>query len=142
MRGGMTTVFASIVGDLLHIGHVKFLNTAKGLGDYLIVGVLSDKVVESYKRKPIIPEDERLFLVRNLGMVDSVFLQTSLEPDHKFLDEVDIIVQGDDWKDDFPGAEYMRSIGKEAVNVPYYPDQSTTKIIEKIRRSNEPDRFP
>jgi len=126
-------VFTSIVGDLFHVGHLSLLRQAKMLGDYLIVGVLSDTVVAGYKRKPIILELERLEVVRACRYVDSVFLQTALEPDHNFLQEkVDIIIHGDDWKDNFPGAVYMRSIGRKAINLPYYEGQSTSKIIEEI----------
>ena len=130
----MKTVFASIVGDLFHVGHLNLLCQAKQMGR-LVVGVLSDEVVESYKRKPIIPQEERFIIVSNIKGVSLAFLQMELEPNHDFLREhIDIIVHGDDWKDNFPGAEYMRSIGKEAINLPYFQAQSTTKIIEKIKK--------
>lgn len=132
-KKSQVVVFASIVGDLFHIGHLNFLRQAKALGDYLIVGVLTDRVAESYKRTPIISEEQRMAIIEQIRYVDEVFLQDTLEPDSNFLEcRVDIIVCGDDWLYDFPGAEYMRSIGKKAINVPYYPHQSTTKVIKRI----------
>ena len=131
----MTKVFVSVVGDLLHVGHLKFLEKASRYGDELVVGVLTDEVVESYKHRPIIPLEERKCLIGALFYVDQVVTQNQLDP-KPWLDtfEIDVIVHGDDWKDNFPGAEYMRSIGKQAINVPYYQEQSTTKIIEEILR--------
>lgn len=148
IRHPAPVVFASVVCDLLHVGHIHFLRQAKLLGlaeadnAKLVVGVLADKVVESYKRRPIIPEMERLQMVRSLELVDAVFLQTTLEPDHDFLDGVDIIAHGDDWPNDFPGADYMRHIGKKAINVPYYHEQSTTRIIQEILRRETCESLP
>ena len=131
----MTVIYAYVVGDLLHIGHLRCLQQAKALGDYLIVGVLTDIATEAYKRKPIIPFEERLELVKNLKCVDEVVKQDGVDPAEtiKKLDTVpDILVHGDDWGEDFPGAGYMRSIGKEAIQTKYYKGQSTTLIIEKV----------
>ena len=130
-----TKVYTFVVADLFHIGHLNCLRQAKELGDYLIVGVLTDKAVEAYKRTPIIPCWERATIVANIKCVDEVILQDTLDPtaNLKKLGDVDIITHGDDWDEDFPGAEYMRSIGKKAIRIKYYPGQSTTKIIEKIQ---------
>ena len=134
----MIKVYAYVVGDLLHRGHRQALRQAKALGDYLIVGVLTDEAVEAYKRKPIIPLDERLEGIEELPYVDEVIVQHSLDPTEnlKKLD-VDIVVHGDDWSEDFPGADYMRSIGKQAIRTKYYPHQSTTKIIKKIQEQED-----
>ena len=127
-------VYAYVVADLLHLGHLRALQQAKSLGDYLIVGVLTDEAVVAYKRWPIIPFEERLELVANLKCVDEVVRQGTLDPTEnlKKLD-VDIVVHGDDWDENFPGATYMRSIGKKAIRTAYYKGQSTTEIIEWIR---------
>lgn len=134
-------VYAFVVCDLYHIGHDKFLEQAKGLGDWLIVGVLTDDAVKAYKRGPVIPFEERLEIVRGRKVVDRVMAQDSLDPTENLrsLGKVDIVVHGDDWGEDFPGSAYMRSIGKKAVRVPYYPYQSTTAIIEKIRGGDSSD---
>lgn len=128
-------VYTYVVGDLWHIGHLKCLQQAKALGDYLIVGVLSDEAVEAYKRTPIIPFEERIELVADSKQVDEVVRQDSVDPTENLKRlNVDIVVHGDDWDENFPGAEYMRSIGKKAIRTKYYPKQSTSKIIREIRR--------
>ena len=130
-----TIVYAYVVCDLFHIGHERFLEKAKNLGDWLIVGVLTDKAVEAYKRTPVIPFEERLEIVKGKRCVDRVMKQDALDPTENLrgLGKVDIVVHGDDWGEDFPGAAYMRSVGKKAVRLPYYQGQSTTAIIKKIR---------
>lgn len=67
-------IFTDGVFDMLHANHVKVLEGAKKLGEYLVVAVATDKLVESYKRKPIISEKERLFMVRSLACVDEAYL--------------------------------------------------------------------
>lgn len=128
-------MYAFVVGDLLHIGHLRALQQARALGDYLIVGVLIDEAVEAYKRKPVIPFEERIELIRNLECVDEAVKQYTVSPTENLRErpEVDIVVHGDDWDENFPGAEYMRSINKEAIRTKYYKGQSTTKIINKIK---------
>ena len=127
-------IYAYVVGDLLHIGHLRALQQAKALGDYLIVGVLTDDAVEAYKRMPVIPFEERIELVRNLKCVDWVVAQTDVDPTENLIRyEPDILVHGDDWGEDFPGAKYMREHGKEARRTKYYKGQSTTDIIKRIK---------
>ena len=132
-------VYAFAVGDLLHLGHLKAFQQAKGLGTYLIVGILTDKATEVYKRKSIIPFEERVELVSQLKCVDKVVPQYSVDPTENLkLYKPDIVVHGDDWEEDFLGAAYMRSIGKQAVRTKYFPCQSTTMIInEVIKRYKE-----
>lgn len=124
-------VYTYVVADLFHTGHLNCLKQAKALGDYLIVGVLTDKAVEAYKRTPIIPFWERATIVANIKCVDEVIRQDTLDPtaNLKKLGDVDIVVHGDDWDDDFPGAKYMRSIGKKAMRVKWYPGHPTTQQI-------------
>ena len=130
----MIKVYAYVVGDLFHIGHLKCLQQAKALGDYLIVGVLTDGSVASYKRWPIIPFEERIEIVRNIKCVDRAVGQDGLDPTYNLMMyKPDIVVHGDDWGENFPGAEYMRSIGKKAIRTKYYSGQSTTGIIERLR---------
>jgi len=136
----MIKVYTYVVGDLFHIGHLRCLQQAKLLGDYLIVGVLTDEAAVEYKREPIIPFEERLEVIRNIKCVDEVTIQRSVDPtDNLRMLRPDILTHGDDWNEDFPGANYMRSIGKKAIRTEYYPWQSTTKIIERIR--NEGSRY-
>jgi len=131
---GKIIVYTFVVADLIHVGHLRALQQAKALGDPLIVAVLTDEATVASKRQPIIPFEERMELAANLKCVDEVMGQDNVDPTEnlKKLD-VDILTHGDDWDENFPGAKYMRSIGKKAIRTKYYPYQSTSKIIEKIR---------
>ncbi len=68
----MTIVYVDMCGDLLHYGHIRFLEKAKKLGDKLIVGIHSDKTIESYKRTPVCNMKERIELVKAVKWVDEV----------------------------------------------------------------------
>lgn len=128
-------VYAYVVGDLFHIGHLRCLQQAKALGDYLIVGVITDEGVAAYKRWPVIPFEERLEIVRNIKCVDEAVMQEGLDPTYNLMRyKPDIVTHGDDWGENFPGAEYMRSIGKKAVRTKYYTGRSTTEVITTLRR--------
>ena len=114
------------VFDLLHLGHIQSLKKAKKLG-HLTVGVFSDKVAESFKRKPIIPEKQRLAMIKELRCVDRAFILKKLVPDVKGYD---IVAKG-------PGAEFENTKFKiKKVLLPYHPINSTTKIIKKIIDNN------
>jgi len=131
----MIIVYTYVVADLFHIGHLKVLQQAKELGDYLIVGVLTDEAVMGYKRKPIIPFDERLEIVKNIKCVTDAIRQDDVDPTEPtetikcLLVKPDILTHGDDWDDNFPGAEYMRSIGKKAQTVKYIKGRPTSDQI-------------
>lgn len=134
----MIKVYAYVVGDLIHRGHKRALEQAKALGDYLIVGVITDEGVVAYKRAPVMHLDERIELVAALRFVDEVVVQDTLDPVPNLVKyKPDIVVHGDDWGEDFPGAEYMRSIGEQAIRTKYYPHQSTTKLIALIKERIE-----
>ena len=68
----MTRVYADMVADLFHYGHVEFLKKARELGDYLIVGIHADEILEDYKRKPILTMEERIISVAGCRYVDEV----------------------------------------------------------------------
>lgn len=128
-------VYTYVVADLFHIGHLRMLKQAKALGDYLIVGVLTDEAVVAYKRLPVIPFNERIEIISAIKYVDLAVKQESLDPtDNLKRFKVDILSHGDDWGEDFPGAIYMRRTGKKVTKTRYYNGQSTTKIIRKMRK--------
>lgn len=135
------TIYAYVVGDLWHLGHKRFVEQAKALGDYLIVGVLTDEATMAYKRKPIIPFEERLELIMDSKQVNGVMVQDNVDPTEnlKKSPDVDIVVHAHRPNEVLPhwqsACKYMRTIGKRAVRLNYYPSQSTTKIIEKIKGS-------
>ena len=139
MADEMIVVYAYVAGDLIHKGHLQALQQAKALGDYLIVGVLTDEAVTAYKRKPVIPFHERIEMFANLKCVDMVVPQFNVDPTEnlKRMPFVNVVVHGDDWGEDFPGAQYMRDNEKKAVRTHYYPGQSTTKIIKTIKERED-----
>jgi len=91
-------VYADMVGDLFHLGHINMLKQAREYGDYLIVGIHSDKTVESYKRKPILSESERYEIVKNCKLVDEVITDAPLVITQDYIKEnkIDVVVHGDD----------------------------------------------
>lgn len=137
----MVKVYTYACADLLHIGHLRAFQQAKALGDCLIVGVLTDEAIEAYKRKPIIPFEERLELVASLKCVDQAVRQDDVNPTlnlQRF--QPDILVHGDDWTEDFPGADYMRATGKRVMRTKYTPGRCTTQIIGEIQERYEDEK--
>src|SRR3989344_907050 len=133
-----TIVYSFVVGDLFHYGHLNLLQTANKLGDFHICGVLTDKAVEYYKRKPITNFDERKAIVAGLRCVDMVMPQSSKDPTENlkrihedFKNAKIILIHGSDWKD-VPGKSFVEKIGGKLVQPPYYERLSTTKIIDTI----------
>jgi len=129
--------YAFVVADLFHIGILRLLQTAGQACDFLIVGVLTDEAVASYKRRPVIPFDERVNVIRSLRCVDMVVTQDSRDPSDTLKRlisdgwDVKLLIHGDDWPE-IPGSDYMKSIGGRVIRPPYYQGRSTTKIIETI----------
>jgi len=139
--------YAFVVGDLLHFGHVNFLRQCKKYCDYLIVGVYKDELAMEYKRKPIIPYEERLEIVKELKTVDLVIPVYAGERDQsiplkrlaKKGWKIKYVFHGTDWdpktdKDLLSTKKYIESIGGELIQPPYTKGVSTTLIIEKIIR--------
>jgi D-beta-D-heptose 7-phosphate kinase/D-beta-D-heptose 1-phosphate adenosyltransferase len=131
-RGG-TIVFTNGVFDLIHPGHVRYLQSARRLGDVLVVGVNSDRSVRAIKgpSRPVNPEHERVEILRALGCVDAavVFdedtplaLITQIQPD--------VLVKGADWAaDDIVGRDVVEARGGRVVRMPIEPGFSTTNLI-------------
>ena len=90
--------------DLFHVGHLRLLQRARTYGDRLIVGVSSDSLNVNKKAKnPIIPQQQRLEILKAIAGVDEVFVEESLElkPDYIKRYEADVLVMGDDWAGKF-----------------------------------------
>jgi D-beta-D-heptose 7-phosphate kinase/D-beta-D-heptose 1-phosphate adenosyltransferase len=137
-RAGKTVVFTNGVFDLLHPGHVRYLQQARALGDALIVGVNSDRSVRAIKgpSRPITPEAERAELLAALACVDAVAIfddDTPAEIVRKI--QPDVLVKGADWAADaIVGREMVEARGGKVVRVEIEPGWSTSAIIEKVRR--------
>lgn len=118
--------------DLFHIGHLNILRRAAALGDHLVVGVSSDSLNFSKKRKyPVYPEQDRLAIVHALQYVDEVFLEESLELKAQYIKryEADILVMGDDWAGRFDAMKAHCDV----VYLPRTEGVSTTGLVEGIR---------
>jgi rfaE bifunctional protein nucleotidyltransferase chain/domain len=132
---GMKVVLANGCFDILHVGHVRYLQSAKELGDLLVVAINSDWSVERYKGKaPVVPQDERAELVSCLEMVDMVFIfdDPSL---HRVIGELKPHIQakGTDYTPDtVPEAEVVRSYGGEVVICGDPKDHSSTEMKERL----------
>jgi D-glycero-beta-D-manno-heptose 1-phosphate adenylyltransferase len=135
---GKTIVFTNGVFDLLHPGHVRYLQQARALGDALVVGINSDRSVRINKgpSRPINPEDERAEFVAALAAVDAVVVFDAETP-HDLIAalEPDVLVKGADWAvDAIVGRDIVERRGGRVVRIPVEAGHATTSIIEKIRR--------
>lgn len=130
----MRVVYTAGVWDLLHDGHLRFLEASAALGDQLIVGVVTDEGAAAYKRVPIQPESARMALVRGLQCVDAALLQPGTDPTPVLeLLRPDIMTHGDDWEKLREGDESLDRLGVEWVVLPYGHGKGTTGIIDRIR---------
>lgn len=136
-RGGKI-VFTNGCFDLLHIGHVRYLEDARRLGDLLIVAVNTDDSVRRIKGpdRPMVPESERAEVLASLYCVDFVTLfDTSTPlPLIEFL-VPDVLVKGADWPvDKIVGADVVLKNGGQVIPIELTPDRSTSSLIERIRK--------
>ena len=134
---GKTVVFTNGVFDLLHPGHVRYLQQARALGDALIVGVNSDRSVRAIKgpQRPITPEAERAEILAALTPVDAAVIFDEDTP-HAIIAAIqpDILVKGADWAEDaIVGRDIVEARGGRVVRMPIEPGYSTSGIIEKAR---------
>jgi rfaE bifunctional protein nucleotidyltransferase chain/domain len=132
-----TVVFTNGVFDLLHRGHVEYLEEAAALGDRLVVGLNDDASVRRLKgpERPLVPEDERAELVTALACVDRVVLFSEDTPE-RLIREIapDVLVKGADWAlDRIVGREFVEARGGRVLTVPVRQGFGTTRIVERIR---------
>jgi cytidyltransferase-like protein len=130
-------VYADMVGDLFHYGHVRFLERARTLGDVLVVGVHSDETVSEYKRTPVMTMAERIQVIAACQFVDEVIPDAPLRITREFVEEheLDLVVHGDDLDEEVLGLMYgiPRDMGILTL-VPYANGISSTAIMERVRR--------
>ena len=140
VRGeGKRIVFTNGVFDILHPGHVRYLQAARGHGDLLIVGLNSDASVRRNKgpERPINPEHERAEVLAALACVDAVSIFDDDTPgDIIRRVQPDILVKGSDWPaDQIVGRDTVEARGGRVILEPVEQGYSTSGIIEKARRS-------
>jgi len=137
---GRKVVFTNGCFDLLHVGHVRYLEAARALGDCLIVGVNTDERVRELKGpgRPLVSEFERAEVIAALQCVDYVTLFAEDTPSDliSFL-QPDIHVKGGDYDaEEIPEAEAVRSYGGRVVILPLIEGHSTSDIVSRILRGN------
>jgi D-beta-D-heptose 7-phosphate kinase/D-beta-D-heptose 1-phosphate adenosyltransferase len=132
-------VFTNGCFDLIHAGHVSYLEAARSLGDLLVVGVNTDESVSALKgpSRPYVPLDQRMKMLAGLSCVDYVVPfgeETPLELIKLLLP--DILVKGADWaKEDIVGGKEVRAAGGSVDTIDYVQGLSTTNLVAKIRAS-------
>ena len=134
---GKKIVFTNGVFDLLHPGHLRYLQHARSLGDALVVGVNSDRSVRANKGpgRPITTEDERAEVLAAFACVDGVVIFDEDTP-HDLIAALqpDVLVKGADWADDaIVGRDIVEARGGRVVRVAIESGHSTTAIIQRIK---------
>ncbi|MBF0361052.1 MAG: D-glycero-beta-D-manno-heptose 1-phosphate adenylyltransferase [Oligoflexia bacterium] len=131
-------VFTNGCFDILHAGHITYLNEAKSLADFLFVGLNSDASIKRLKGmdRPINNEEDRKFVLENLKSVDFVEIfkeDTPLELIKRIVP--DILVKGGDWDTSkIVGADFVISRGGEVKSLRFVEGKSTTNIIKSIQK--------
>ena len=130
-------VFTNGCFDLLHVGHVSYLEKAKSLGDILVIGLNSDSSVKSLKgkKRPVVSQKDRAKVLSALTFVDFVVIFSSLTPINLIKAiQPDVLVKGGDWKvKDIVGYDIVKSCGGKVKSLPYIKGFSTKGLISRIR---------
>ena len=133
---GKTIVFTNGCFDIIHVGHVSYLNEAKKLGEVLFVGLNSDASVKRIKgdSRPIVCEYDRKFVLENLSSVDFVEIFDEETP-YDLIKRVrpNVLVKGGDWKiEDIIGYDIVQEGGGRVLSLRFHKGHSTTNIVQKI----------
>ena len=137
-RDKKRVVFTNGCFDLMHIGHTRYLQAARELGDLLVVGVNSDASVKSLNKapdRPIVGEAQRAEVVAAIACVDYVVIFPEPDP-LKLITALqpDVLVKGGDWSvDRIIGREVVEGRGGTVKTIPLVPGMSTTALIQRIR---------
>ena len=141
-EAGRRLVLTNGTFDVLHVGHVRYLEAARAMGDILVVGVNSDESVRGYKGpgRPVVPQDERAEIVAALRCVD--YATVFDEPTAEGLVEAlrpEVYAKGGDYDGTkaLPEAEVARRYGGEVRIVPYVAGRSASGLIERMRAGGE-----
>lgn len=129
-------VYAYVCGDIIHLGHLKHLEFSKRQGDFLIVGVLTKSAIMEKKLAPILSYKERAKIIESIKYVDLVVIQKTYSPIPNILKiKPDIMMESTSHKEEDikKVIEVVKSYGGKVIIAPYHPEQSSTKIKEKIK---------
>lgn len=140
-KRGKRIVFTNGCFDLLHIGHVRYLEKARTLGDLLVVGINSDSSVRNLKgpKRPILPVRERAEILSGLECVDYITIFNEKDP-LKLITSLQphVLVKGGDWsKQEIVGRDVVEKSGGKVILIPFVKDASTSNLIESILKKYE-----
>ncbi|MBI2877274.1 MAG: D-glycero-beta-D-manno-heptose-7-phosphate kinase [Candidatus Tectomicrobia bacterium] len=141
---GKRIVFTNGCFDLLHAGHIYYLQKARTLGDLLIVGLNDDHSVRQLKGsdRPLISQEERASILAALGCIDHVYIFNELTP-ASLLREIrpDVLVKGGDYTlETVVGRDFVESYGGRVVLIPYVAGHSTTGLVQQIVENHQKGR--
>lgn len=138
-RQGMRVVFTNGCFDLLHLGHVDYLEKARNLGDALVVGLNTDDSVSRFKgpQRPIQDEKSRARVMAALKAVDLVVYFNEDTPKNLISALVPhILVKGSDYlAENIVGADVVKNAGGEVKTIEFVPGYSTTRLVERIKKT-------
>lgn len=138
LNQGKKVVFTNGCFDILHVGHVKYLQQARSLGDFLVVGLNSDRSVSGLKGpdRPIQKESDRAEILAALGCVDFVIVFDEETPENLIRRiKPNVLVKGGDWPvEKIVGSQFVMSLGGEVKSLAFVNGKSTTGLVEKIKK--------
>ena len=135
-NAGQKLVFTNGVFDILHVGHVRYLQQAHELGDALVVAINSDASARELKgaRRPLMKEDERAEILAALGCVDYITIFDDVSPRSLIAELLpDVLVKGGDYSlDEIHGREEVEAAGGKVMSLPFVEGFSTSKTLERF----------
>lgn len=137
---GKTVVFTNGAFDILHVGHLQYLQFAREQGDCLVVGLNSDASIKRYKGedRPVNPCEDRARMLLGLRCVDYVVVFEEDEPKELIAEVLpDVLVKGADWAHYVSGRDIVEANGGRVVLADLVEGRSTTGVIERIRRGRK-----
>lgn len=133
------TIYAGMAADIIHHGHINLIIKARNYGS-LIIGILSDKAVRSYKRDPIFNYKQRKLIFKNIKGVSKVVKQDTLSYKKNLLRyKPDYVIHGDDWKKGVQSKtrqeviDCLKNWGGKLIEIKYTKNISTSQLIKKIQ---------
>ncbi len=137
-------VFTNGCFDIIHRGHIEYLNEAKKLGDFLVVGLNSDISVKAIKGKnrPVNNQNDRAYILDNIKSVDAVIIFDEETPYNLICNIVpDFLVKGGDWQEnDIVGSDIVEKNGGKVISLPYIVGYSTTGLIKNVVTNFEKEK--
>lgn len=139
-QNGKRIVFTNGCFDILHVGHIRYLEEAKNYGDILVVAVNSDASVKGLKgdSRPLVPEQDRAEVLAALGCIDYVLIFEEPDPVRVITELLPhILIKGGDYKpDEVLGKDIVETNNGKVIIIPLVENRSTTNLVWQIRKNN------